>query len=83
VYVLNVSSVLNLCCKCFHLDVTKVDLDVVFTCMFQLFHTSVASVFIWMLYMFAMVLKCFHHAFSQVFQTLVSSVLSVLYVACI
>jgi hypothetical protein len=31
--ILNVLSVLNICCKCFYLDVAKEDLDVVYTCM--------------------------------------------------
>jgi hypothetical protein len=34
-YVSNVSSVPDICCKCFHLDVAKIDLDVVYTCMLQ------------------------------------------------
>ena len=51
-YVLNVSSILDVCCKCFHLDVAIVDLDfciymhvasVCFKC-FRCFHTSVTSV---------------------------------------
>jgi hypothetical protein len=47
VYVPNVSSVSDVCCKCFHLDVAKVNLDAVYTCMLQVyvvFHTYVASV---------------------------------------
>jgi hypothetical protein len=65
----------------FYLDVTKVDLDFAkHACCKPMF----ASVFIWMLHMFAMVFKYFQ-MFSQVFQTFVSSVSSVffLYVATV
>jgi hypothetical protein len=62
-YVPNVSDV---CCKCFYLDVAKVDLDVAYTCMFSVYLFSVIGVsyvcckcFIWMLHMFAMAFKCF------------------------
>jgi hypothetical protein len=59
VYVLNVSYVSDVCGKYFHLDVAKVDLDVVYTCMLQQHVSSVLGVsyicckyFIWMLHMF-------------------------------
>jgi hypothetical protein len=58
VYVPNISSVPDICCKCFYLNVTKLDLDVAYTCMlqayvfkcFQAFHTYVCKCFIWILY---------------------------------
>jgi hypothetical protein len=34
-YVTNVSFVLDVCCKCFYLDIAKVDLDVAYTFMLQ------------------------------------------------
>ena len=37
-YVPNISSVSNICCKYFHLDVAKVDLDITYVCNgFQVF----------------------------------------------
>ena len=74
VYVPNVSSVPDICCTLFYLNVSKVDLDVAYTYMlqvyifkcFQIFHTYVWKYFILMLHMFAMVFKYFY-AFSQVF----------------
>ena len=62
VYVLNVSSVLDVYCKCFHLDVAKLDRDVVYMQVFQVFYTYVASVFI---LMFAMAT----HVFSSLFRS--------------
>jgi hypothetical protein len=51
----------------------KVDPDVVYTCMLRTyvlsvlrFHTYVCKCFIWMLYMFAMVFKCFSGVFTSV-----------------
>jgi hypothetical protein len=51
VYVLNVLFVSDVCCKCFYLDITKIDLNVTYTCMLHayfssvsVFYTSVASV---------------------------------------
>jgi hypothetical protein len=52
----------DVCCKCVYLDVAY-------------FHTYVASIFIWMLRMFAM----FFQVFFQVFETHVSSVSSVFF----
>jgi hypothetical protein len=46
---------------------------------FHVFHTYVCKRFIWMLHMFAMVFKGFLVTFSQVFQTLVSSVSSIFF----
>jgi hypothetical protein len=52
-YVLNVSSISDICCKYFHLDVAKGDIDAVYTCMhiasvfssgFKCFQTPLASV---------------------------------------
>jgi hypothetical protein len=84
VYFSNVSSVPNERCKRFCLDVVKVDLDVAYTCMLQAYVLSVLGVFI---SMFASVssrccicLQWFSNifqAFSQVFQTVVSSVPSI------
>jgi hypothetical protein len=70
----------------FYLDVEKVDLDIAYTSMlktyvssvFHMFHTYVSKCFIWMLHMFAMLSNVFQ-AFSQMFQTLVSSVTSVFF----
>jgi hypothetical protein len=42
----------------FFLDVAKIDLDVAYICMLQVFHTYVYKCFIWMLLMFVMVFKC-------------------------
>jgi hypothetical protein len=59
----NVSSVTDICCKCFYLNVAKVDLNVTYTCMLQVYVSSVSYVgckcFICMLHIFAMVFKCF------------------------
>ena len=41
-----VSSVSDICCKCFYLDVAKVDLDVAYTCMLQAYVSSGLGVFI-------------------------------------
>jgi hypothetical protein len=80
VYVLNISSVSNVCCKRFHQDVTKVDPDVCI-CM------HVASKYFKCFRCFIHTLQVFHlnvahvcndfQVFFQVFQT---HVLSVLYV---
>jgi hypothetical protein len=43
VYVQNVSSVSDVYCNCFHLDVAKVDLDVAYTCMLQAYVSSVSG----------------------------------------
>jgi hypothetical protein len=57
VYVPNVLSVSDVCCKCFHLDVTKVDLNVAYICMLQVYVSSVSVLyiyckcFIWILHM--------------------------------
>jgi len=55
-YVPNLSSISDVCCKCFHLDVAKVDLDVAYKCMLQAYVSCVSGVsyvcckcFIWML----------------------------------
>jgi hypothetical protein len=76
-YVSSVSDVSEICFKCFHTDVTKVDQDIAYVAMvvhvyckrmfpmFLLFSDVVASVFIWML---------------QMFHTYVASVLSGYYV---
>ena len=45
VYVPNVSSVSDVYCKCFYLDVAKVYLDVAYTCMLQEYVPNVSSVF--------------------------------------
>jgi hypothetical protein len=78
VYVPNVSSVLDVCYKCFHLDVTKVDLDCAYTCMLHAYVSSVSYVcckcFIWMSHMFAMIFKS---GVLQVFHTHVLSISSV------
>jgi hypothetical protein len=81
VYIPNVSSVSNECCKVFYLDVAKVDLDVAYTCKLQAYVSSVFGCFI---RMFASVssecciyLQWFSNVFqvfSQVFQAFVSSV---------
>jgi hypothetical protein len=80
VYVLNVLPVSNVCCKCFYLDVVKVDLNFEYTCMLQVYILSVSYVcckcFIWMLHMFAMTFKCFP-GILQLFQTYVASVSAV------
>jgi hypothetical protein len=44
VYVTNVSSAPDECCKCFYLDVAKVDLDVAYTCMLQAYVSRVSYV---------------------------------------
>jgi hypothetical protein len=54
-----VSGVSDVCCKCFSLDVSKVDLGIThvvngYTCMFQSHVSSVSSVFVRMLQMFHM-----------------------------
>jgi hypothetical protein len=74
VYILNVSSVSVVYCKCFHLDVAKVALDVAYTCMLQAYVLSVLGVsyvcckcFIWILHMFVMVFKCFFGSFCKCF----------------
>jgi hypothetical protein len=58
VYVANVLSVSDVCCKCFHLDVAKVDLDVAYTCTLEAYVSSVSYVsckcFTWLLHIFAM-----------------------------
>jgi hypothetical protein len=88
--------VLSVCHKCFiysrgllqvfYLDVTKVDLDVAYTCMLQAYVSNVFRCFVCM---FASVSSecCIcnvFQVFSQVFQTLASSVSSVLlYVATV
>ena len=59
--------------QAFYLDVTKVDLDIAYTCMlqayvfkcFKVFHMYVCKCFIWMLHMFAMVFKCFFRHFRR------------------
>jgi hypothetical protein len=40
VYVPSFSSLSDVCCKYFHLDVAKVDLDVAYTCMLQMYFSS-------------------------------------------
>jgi hypothetical protein len=86
VYVPNVSSVPDECCKCFCLNDAKVDLHVPYTCLLQAYVSSVFRCFIHML---ASVLSgcCIYlhwflnvfQAFSQVFQTFVSSVSSIFF----
>jgi hypothetical protein len=44
VYIPNVSSVSDVCCKCFHLYVTKIDLDVAYKCMLQVYLSSILDV---------------------------------------
>jgi hypothetical protein len=49
-YVSSVSDVSEVCCKCFHVDVAKVDRDVAACCkclfiVFHLFQTYITSVF--------------------------------------
>jgi len=70
----------------FYLDVAKVDLDVAYTCMLQAYVSSVLSCFICMFISVSseccICLQWFSNvfqAFSQVFQTLVSSVLFVFF----
>jgi hypothetical protein len=69
VYVLNVSSVSNICCKCSHLDVAHIWMFQVF----YMFHTSLASVssrcricLQWVSSVFRHFRKCFKHLY-QVF----------------
>jgi hypothetical protein len=77
VYIPNVSSVQDECCKWFCLDVAKSRsrccmymhvASICFKC-FQVFHTYVCKSFIWMLHMFAMVFKCFSCVFASVSDT--------------
>ena len=70
----------------FCLDVAKVDVDVVYTCMLQAYVSSVSGVLYVCLQVFYLdvayvcnVFQIFFRRFSQVFQTLVSSVLSVFF----
>jgi hypothetical protein len=62
----SISNISEVCCKCFHTDVAKVDQDVAHVAMvvhvcckllFSMFHlfflAYVASVFIWILHMFS------------------------------
>jgi hypothetical protein len=51
------------------LDVAKMDLDVAYTCMFQVFFGILyvcLQVFLWMLHMFAMIFKYFSGIFASV-----------------
>ena len=61
---------IHVCCKCFYLDVAKVDMDVAYTCMLQAYISSVSYVcckcLIWMLHTFAMAFKCFFRCFASV-----------------
>jgi hypothetical protein len=59
----------------FYLDIAKLDLDVVYTCLLQAYVSSVSRVlyicykcFICMLHMFAMVFKHFHKCLKRWFQ---------------
>ena len=66
----NFANVLSRCCKnrsrcCIYMHVASI----CFKC-FQVFHTYVCKCFIWMLHMFAMVLKCFPCVFASVFRRL-------------
>jgi hypothetical protein len=80
VYVSNVFSVADICCKCFYLNIAKIDLNVTYTCMLQAYVSSVSYVcckcFIWMLYMFVMSFKCFK-VFCKCLQTYVAIVSAV------
>jgi hypothetical protein len=51
----------------FYLNVTKIDLDVTYTCMLQAYVLSVIRYFIWTLHMFAVGFKCFSDVFAFVF----------------
>jgi hypothetical protein len=81
VYVLNVSSISNVRYKYFHMDVAKVDLNVAYACIFQVFHTSIASISSRCYIIFAMVSSVFQ-VILQVFQTHVLSVSSVSLICC-
>jgi hypothetical protein len=54
VYVLNVSTVLDVCCKYFYLNVAKVDLNVAYTCMLQSYFPSGFRCFIRVVQVFHM-----------------------------
>ena len=51
-FVQNISSVSAVCCKCFYLDIAKVDLDDAYTCMLQAYVSSVSGAFICLLQVF-------------------------------
>jgi hypothetical protein len=87
VYVPNISSISDECCKRFHLGVVKVDLDVAYTCMIFLnynIYMHVASIcfkcFICLLQLFYLDVAYVYNGFKyfqvilQVFETHVSSV---------
>jgi hypothetical protein len=76
VYVPNVS-ISDICCKCFHLDVAKVDLDVAYTCMLQVYvcfrcFICLLRVFyldvVYILQWFSSIFRGFRKCFRQLFQ---------------
>jgi hypothetical protein len=79
VYVPNVSSISDVYCKYFYLNVAKVDLDVVYTYMLQTYLSNVLGIsyvccecFIWMLRIFAMTFECDLVVFAIVFRSATS-----------
>jgi hypothetical protein len=85
VYVPNVHMFSDVCCNCVYSDVAKVDLDVSYICMLQLYVSSISSVsyvyckyFIWMLYMFC---NGYTYIFLM-FQTYVASVPTISDISC-
>jgi hypothetical protein len=70
VYVLNVLTVLDVCCKYFYLNVAKVDLNVAYTCMLQSYFPSGFRCFIRVVQVFhlnvCICLQCFSGVFVSV-----------------
>jgi hypothetical protein len=87
-YVPDVSYVSYVCCKYFHLDVTKVDLDIAYTCMLQAYFSngfrcfaSVLSGCSIYLQWFQVFFRCFCKCFKRMFQVFYLSSLYVITVA--
>jgi hypothetical protein len=73
-YVSNVSYVLEVCCKCFYLNVAKVDLNVAYTYMLQVYRCFIRLLQVFHLDVayvcndFQVFFRCFCKCFKRMFQ---------------